>query len=70
MKLTMNENIPNIEKYPKLGIAFVCVFIFNSSFSVQAVFCNIECLRVKWNLYAHRRDFALFYFEVEIKTMN
>lgn len=70
MKLTMNENISNIEKYPKLAIAFVCVFIFNSSFPVQAVFCNIERLRVKWNLYVHRSDFVLFYFKVEIKTMN
>lgn len=70
MKLTMNENITSVKKDPKLAIAFVCVFIFNSLFPVQAEYCNIESLRVKWNLYAHRSDFVLFYFEVEIKAMN
>lgn len=70
MKLTMNENISGIKKYPNMAIAFVCVFIFNSSFPVQPEYCNTECLRVKWNLYAHRSDFILFYFEVEIKAMN
>jgi len=70
MKLTMNENLSSIKKYPKLAIAFVCVFVFNSSFPVQAKYCNIGHFRIKWNVYANRVIFFLFCFEVGIKTMN
>lgn len=70
MRLTRNENISSVKKISKDMLFFACMFILNYSFPGQAECCKTECLRVKLGIYTHKNDFILFYFEVEIKTMN